>query len=78
MRSLPFVKSKGIFRIIKLSRDYKKTPSEIMNIEDEYTAFCLNEACNEIEEMLRDKDCPPPRFVVKYASFTDLYRQYES
>lgn len=49
-----------------------------MNINDEYTAFCLDETCNEIEEMLRDKDVPSPQFVVKYDSFSSFYKQYES
>ena len=49
-----------------------------MCIKDEYAAFCLDEACNEIEERLRDKDAPPPQFVAKYDSFSDLYKRYES
>ena len=49
-----------------------------MCIDDDYTAFCFDEACNEIEEMLHDKDTPSPHFVVSYSSFSELYKQYES
>jgi len=71
-----FVASKEIFRIIALSEKYKKLPSEIMYIEDEYTAFCLNEACEEISFRMKDKDSPPPTFYTKYSSFSELYKQY--
>ena len=72
------MKSKHIFRVIRLAKDFNKRPSEIMCIDDEYTAFCFDEACSSIEEMLRDKDVPSPQFTVKYESFSDLYKQYDS
>lgn len=31
-------------------------PSDILKIEDEYLAFCFNEACLYIENMLLEKD----------------------
>lgn len=40
--------------MINQANRYKKLPSEIAKIEDEYTAFCFDEACmyisNEIEK----------------------------
>ncbi|WP_250673540.1 hypothetical protein LZ906_007860 [Paraclostridium ghonii] len=45
--------SKNIIRIINQSIKYNKLPSEILRIDDEYTAFCFDEACmyisNELE-----------------------------
>ena len=48
-----------------------------MHIDDEYTAFCFDEACDEILTNIRDKDSPPPTFVTHYSSFSDLYKQYD-
>lgn len=43
-----------MLRIINQSNKYKKLPSEILKIEDEYMAFCFDEACmyisNELEQ----------------------------
>lgn len=40
-------------RVLNQSKKYNKLPSEILRIQDEYTAFCFDEACmyilNEIE-----------------------------
>ena len=35
-----------------------REPSEIMGIEDEYTAFCFNEACNYIVTQIRNGEEP--------------------
>ncbi len=58
-----------------MSRRYKKTPSELLAVKDEYTAYCLDEACAFImgkldagEEIL---------FKKHYSSFHDIYAQYE-
>ena len=48
-----------------------------MNIKDEYTAFCLDEACDEIVTIMRDKEAPKPTFYTQYNSFSDLYKQYD-
>lgn len=32
--------------MLSLSQRYKRLPSEILGIEDTYTAFCFNEACD--------------------------------
>lgn len=41
-------------RIINQSNKYKKLPSEIARIDDDYIAFCFDEACmyisNELEQ----------------------------
>jgi len=32
-------------RVLSVSEKYNRRPSEIMGAEDEYTAFCFDEAC---------------------------------
>lgn len=43
-----------MLRIISQANKYKKLPSEILRIDEEYIAFCFDEACmyisNEIEQ----------------------------
>lgn len=46
-------------RVINQSIKYNKLPSEILRIDDEYVAFCFDEACmyisNEIEQGVKPK-----------------------
>jgi hypothetical protein len=55
---------------------YKKTPSELLFIQDEYTAFCLNQACAYIRSKI-EYDKEEPVFTKKYSSFSQLYEQYQ-
>lgn len=55
-----------------MSQLYRKTPSELLAIEDEYTGYCLNEACAYIQAKIDSGDSP--KFRVKYKSFTDMYK----
>lgn len=57
-----------------MSKQYRKSPSELLGIEDEYTGFCLNEACMTIQ--VRMENGESPQFHKKYRSFTDLYSNY--
>ena len=54
---------------------YNKTPAEYLYVDDEYTAFCLNEACAYIRQRIEDKEIP--QFVKVYKSFSDIYKKYE-
>lgn len=49
-----FVRSRSLNRILNLSAAQGKDPSEIMGIEDEYTAFCFNEACTYIVTQIKN------------------------
>ena len=42
-------------QIIMMARSYRKKPSEILGIKDEYTAFCLDEAAYMMEAEVIDK-----------------------
>ena len=43
-------------RVINQSRQYNLRPSEIINISDEYTSFCFDEACLYIIQMIEETD----------------------
>lgn len=47
-------------------------PSEILNIkDDDYTAYCLNEACAFIILKMQNKE--EPQFEKEYHTFSQLY-----
>lgn len=62
---------------------YHCLPSAVLNIEDEYTAFCFNEACCYIAMRLQAGDKPhyvEPEAEQKqkeFKNFKDFYKQYE-
>ena len=64
-----------------MSKQYGCLPSQILGIEDNYTAFCFNEACCEI--MLRIQNDEKPIYIEdreqkqkEYSNFKDFYKQY--
>lgn len=57
-----------------MSQMYYKTPSELLGITDEYTGFCLDEACAYIRGKISEGQNPV--FHKKYSSFTDMYSAY--
>ena len=60
-----------MLNLLGMSQRYRKTPAELLSITDEYTAYCLNEACAIIASKIDDKE--EPMFETKYKSFSDLY-----
>lgn len=58
-----------------MAKMYNKRPSEIAAIDDEYTAYCLDEACALMVKYIEDGQ--EPQFHQKYTSFSDLYKQYK-
>lgn len=54
---------------------YHKRPSDLMDIEDSYTAFCFDEACDYIYIRIRNGDVPV--FKKKVSSFHDIYKDFE-
>ena len=67
-----------------MSKQYGCMPSEILGIEDNYTAFCFNEACCEIISRLQNEEKPyyieqreqDENNVKQYNNFKDFYKQY--
>lgn len=87
MRSSPFIVSEGIVRFVRFCDHYKecKLPSEIIDIEDEYTAYCFDEAIAYITMELLKGKTPNFRKIDQntgeekhYRSFSSLYEKYDS
>nr|DAO59098.1 MAG TPA: hypothetical protein [Caudoviricetes sp.] len=57
-----------------MAQDWDQRPSKILNIEEEYAAYCFDQACSYILGEL--KDGKTPTFYTKHSSFTDIYKQY--
>lgn len=47
-----------MIRILNQSKRYNRLPSEILRIDDEYTAFCFDEACDYIITQLEQEKKP--------------------
>lgn len=58
-----------------MAKAWNKLPSEIMKIDDEYTAYCLDEAVDEIMYHINNKEMP--KFETKYKRFSDFYKQFD-
>lgn len=55
-----------------MSKLYQKRPSDFFDLkDDEYTAYCLDEACAFIQ--LQMQDGKEPKFRTKAKSFRDFY-----
>lgn len=82
----PFVSSGEVLRIISIQQVLKSgvLPSEIMGIDDEYTAFCFNEACSYIVSRLQDGDEPIFKEISSseisnkvYSKPSDFYKKFD-
>lgn len=74
------MKTRQIESILTMSKMYHCLPSVIMHIEDEYTAFCFDEACCFIMTKLLAGETPQYSSVInekkEYKNFKDFYEQY--
>lgn len=64
-----------------MAKQYGCLPSEILGIEDTYTAFCFNEACCQI--MLKIENGEKPIYIEQrtekpkhYSNFKSFYESY--
>lgn len=76
----PFVNSRGILNFLAVCNKYKcALPSQLMGLQDEYTAYCFNEACAQI--MYRLEKGEEPTFRTKdtthYTRPSELYKKYK-
>lgn len=58
-----------------MSQRYKKLPSEILHIKDEYIAYCLDECCAYIMGRLDSGE--EIKIKKHYSSFTEMYADYK-
>ena len=54
---------------------YSTRPSTMLGVEDEYTAYCIDEACSYISN--RIEQGYTPSFETRYSSFSDMYRELQ-
>lgn len=70
-----------------MSKQYGCLPSDLLGIEDDYTAFCFNEACCQL--MIKLENGEKPTYIEEreqkekgrtkpkeYHSFRDYYKQF--
>lgn len=74
MRWRAFVKSEDVITLISTANVFKCRPSEIMAIDDPYTAYCLDSACAYIISKIEQGE--EPQFRKEYKSFKDMYKRY--
>lgn len=75
----PFVQSENYMSVLALSKKFNKAPSDILNIKNSYTAYCLDEASliilNAVEN--NEKIYYSQKVEQKhYSSFTSFYNQF--
>ena len=54
-----------------MAKLYSTRPSTLLVVEDEYTAYCIDEACSYISSRIERGD--NPSFEVRYSSFSSMY-----
>lgn len=69
------MKTQRVLQIINMSKLYNCRPSDILRIEEDYAAFCFDEACMFISVKLENGESP--MFKRKYNSFSDIYKGLE-
>lgn len=55
-----FVKSARIINVIAMSAEFNVRPSEIIGVEDSFTAFCFDETCLYIRGKIAEGAPLPP------------------
>lgn len=58
-----------------MSKRFCQKPSQILNIEDEYTAYCFDEACSFIMFKIDNKE--EPKYETHYATPSEMYKHLE-
>lgn len=65
-----------------MARLYNRRPSEILGIDNDYTAFCFDEACAYIICQMNNDKTPDYNYWKKeekqqnFSSFKDFYKQF--
>ena len=67
--------------MIAIAKEFGCLPSQVMSIDDEYTAYCFNEACMNVLTRLKNNETP--HYVTleqgkenqqSYHNFSDFYK----
>lgn len=63
-------------RILNLAKSQNQKPSNVLCIEDEYTAFCFDEACEYIMINIRNGEEPQyEKKKVKVTSMAEYFKE---
>ena len=57
--------------ILAMAKQFNQRPSQIINLTDEYEAFCFDEACTYIISELNKEDAKEPNFDLETPSNND-------
>ena len=60
-----------MLQLINMSNLYRCRPSDLLHIEEEYAAWCLDEACLFVKMKIDEGE--EPVFKKKYTSFSSIY-----
>lgn len=79
--SNPFVSNPKIESVLVIARQYNCLPSSVVGIEDNYTAFCFNEACSYIRQRMDNGDEPiyqidEEQNKMNYSCASEFFKQY--
>lgn len=58
-----------------MSKAYCCRPSELLSVDEEYAAWCLDEACMLVRVHIENGE--EPTFHKAYSSFSDMYKNLE-
>ncbi len=65
------MKTRRLLQLINMSNLYRCRPSDLLHIEEEYAAWCLDEACLFVKMKIDEGE--EPVFKKKYTSFSNIY-----
>lgn len=65
------MKTRRILQLVNMSEAYRCRPSDLLNVEEEYAAWCLDEACMFVRTKIDEGE--EPVFKKNYTSFTSIY-----
>lgn len=67
-----FVTTKRINELINMMNLYRCRPSELLHVDEEYAAWCLDEACAYVKMKIDEGN--EPIFHKRYTSPSELYK----
>lgn len=56
------MKSQQILSVINIAKSFGVLPSQVVHLDNEYTAYCFDEACAYILNKMTGDDAKTPRF----------------
>ena len=70
------MKSRNLLPFLATAKAYRQKPSELLALDDPYTAYCLDEACLYIEARRSGGEAPVYQKTVR--SFHEFYNSIQT